>query len=213
MSTPRGGVAVAALKVCGKESGRSSSVTESLQGFLYACGGNDGSSSLNSCERYCPSYDKWTPIASMNKRRAGASVTVLNNRLYILGPSQRTLERRTTFRFCFVSGGFDDNSPLDSVECYDPDTNTWTMVPSMTSCRGGVGSATLGPLIFISVSSSIIVCLGGRIYSVGGHDGTTYLKTVEAYDAETQQYVGRWRCVGAMFLLDSLFQMDVGCKY
>jgi len=52
---------------------------------LYACGGNDGSSSLNSCERYCPSYDKWTPIASMNKRRAGASVTVLNNRLYILG--------------------------------------------------------------------------------------------------------------------------------
>jgi len=28
---------------------------------------------------------------------------------------------------------------------------------------------------------------GGRIYSVGGHDGSTYLKTVEAYDAENQQ--------------------------
>ncbi|CAF1552309.1 unnamed protein product, partial [Rotaria sordida] len=42
---------------------------------------------------------------------------------------------------------------------------------NMTSCRGGVGSATLG----------------GRIYSVGGHDGSTYLKTVEAYDAEHQQ--------------------------
>lgn len=96
-----------------------------MKGYLYACGGNDGSSSLNSCERYCPSYDKWTPIAPMNKRRAGASVTVLNNRLYILG-------------------GFDDNSPLDSVECFDPDANLWTMVPNMTSCRGGVGSATLG---------------------------------------------------------------------
>ncbi|CAF5207341.1 unnamed protein product, partial [Rotaria magnacalcarata] len=90
----------------------------------------------------------------MNKRRAGASVTVLNNRLFILG-------------------GFDDNSPLDSVECFDPDTNLWIMVPNMTSCRGGVGSATLG----------------GRIYSVGGHDGSTYLKTVEAYDAENQQLV------------------------
>lgn len=44
----------------------------------------------------------------------------------------------------FISGGFDDNSPLDSVECFDPDTNNWTMVPNMTSCRGGVGSATLG---------------------------------------------------------------------
>jgi len=42
------------------------------------------------------------------------------------------------------SGGFDDNSPLDSVEYFDPDTNIWTMVPNMTSCRGGVGSATLG---------------------------------------------------------------------
>ncbi|CAF5004889.1 unnamed protein product, partial [Rotaria magnacalcarata] len=29
---------------------------------------------------------------------------------------------------------------------------------------------------------------GGRIYSVGGHDGSTYLKTVEAYDAENQQW-------------------------
>ena len=58
------------------------------KGYLYACGGNDGSSSLNSCERYCPSYDKWTPIAPMNKRRAGASVTVLNNRLYILGKKE-----------------------------------------------------------------------------------------------------------------------------
>ena len=43
-----------------------------------------------------------------------------------------------------ISGGFDDNSPLDSVECFDPDANLWTMVPNMTSCRGGVGSATLG---------------------------------------------------------------------
>jgi len=43
-----------------------------------------------------------------------------------------------------ILGGFDDNSPLDSVECFDPDANIWTMVPNMTSCRGGVGSATLG---------------------------------------------------------------------
>ncbi len=87
----------------------------------------------------------------------------------------------------FISGGFDDNSPLDSVECFDPDANLWTMVPNMTSCRGGVGSATLGkefPFCNFSLSCPI---QGGRIYSVGGHDGSTYLKTVEAYDAENQQ--------------------------
>jgi hypothetical protein len=88
MSTARGGVAVAALKV--KQKIKLiifiiERISFDLKGYLYACGGNDGSSSLNSCERYCPSYDKWTPIAPMNKRRAGASVTVVNNRLYILG--------------------------------------------------------------------------------------------------------------------------------
>lgn len=87
----------------------------------------------------------------MNKRRAGASVTVLNNRLYILGKFLFSFERKTRTMFFFFSGGFDDNSPLDSVECYDPDTNTWGMVPNMTSCRGGVGSATLGLLFFFSI--------------------------------------------------------------
>jgi N-acetylneuraminic acid mutarotase len=124
-----------------------------LKGYLYACGGNDGSSSLNSCERYCPSYDKWTPIAPMNKRRAGASVTVVNNRLYILGMNLLKIFNK---RFILILGGFDDNSPLDSVECFDPDANIWTMVPNMTSCRGGVGSATLGKeliffLIFVNI--------------------------------------------------------------
>ncbi len=120
-----------------------------MKGYLYACGGNDGSSSLNSCERYCPSYDKWTPIAPMNKRRAGASVTVVNNRLYILGKNWLKIFNE---RLILILGGFDDNSPLDSVECFDPDANIWTMVPNMTSCRGGVGSATLGKeLIFSNI--------------------------------------------------------------
>ena len=86
MSTARGGVAVAALKVNNaRAQSNDRSPWSRFQGYLYACGGNDGSSSLNSCERYCPSYDKWIAIAPMNKRRAGASVTVINNRLYILG--------------------------------------------------------------------------------------------------------------------------------
>lgn len=133
----------------------------------------------------------------MNKRRAGASVTVVNNRLYILGKLELQVFKRFTvftenLKTILCLGGFDDNSPLDSVECFDPDTNTWTMVPNMTSCRGGVGSATLGKT---TDSYSLILylllyhILGGRIYSVGGHDGSTYLKTVEAFDAESQQYV------------------------
>ena len=64
------------------------------------------------------------------------------------------------------------------------------MVPNMTSCRGGVGSATLGKSASLSSLFYFSFYIqGGRIYSVGGHDGSTYLKTVEAFDADNQQYI------------------------
>lgn len=43
--------------------------------------------------------------------------------------------------FFFPTGGYDGNTFLDSVECYDPETDTWTEVTSMTSGRSGVGVA------------------------------------------------------------------------
>lgn len=63
-------------------------------------------------------------------------------------------------------GGFDDNSPLSSVERFDPRLNRWEYVAELTTPRGGVGIATLM----------------GKIYAVGGHNGNAYLNTVECYD-------------------------------
>ena len=65
-----------------------------------------------------------------------------------------------------MPGGFDDNSPLDSVERYNPNTRVWCPVTSTLCPRGGVG----------------VAALGGRLYAVGGHDGTNYLSSVEEYD-------------------------------
>lgn len=39
------------------------------------------------------------------------------------------------------AGGYDGHTFLDSVECYDPDTDTWNEVTRMTSGRSGVGVA------------------------------------------------------------------------
>ena len=55
------------------------------QRYLYAVGGNDGSSSLESCERYDPNLNKWSHIADMNKRRAGAGCAELDGVLYAVG--------------------------------------------------------------------------------------------------------------------------------
>ena len=56
-----------------------------FQGFLYAIGGNDGTASLDTCERYDPHLNKWNMIATMNKRRAGSGVAELNGYLYVVG--------------------------------------------------------------------------------------------------------------------------------
>ena len=69
-----------------------------------------------------------------------------------------------------ILGGFDDSSPLSSVERYDPLTKAWSTMTSMSMCRGGVG---------VSVIS-------GKIYAVGGHNGSSYLMSSECFDPATE---------------------------
>jgi len=57
------------------------------QGYLYAIGGNNGTASLDTCERYDPHLNKWTAIEPMKKRRAGAGVAELHGYLYVVGMS------------------------------------------------------------------------------------------------------------------------------
>ncbi len=111
----------------------------------------------------------------MAKRRAGVGLAALNG-------------------FIYAVGGFDDASPLDTVErcgCYyhvmscdcsiyryDPQTDTWQFVQSMNVCRGGVGLAALG----------------GYLAAIGGHDGKAYLNSAEMYDPKTNG----WESIASM---------------
>lgn len=47
-------------------------------GFLYAVGGNDGSSSLNTVERYDPRHNKWMLVTAMMLRRSSVGAAVLD---------------------------------------------------------------------------------------------------------------------------------------
>ena len=48
---------------------RSSAGVAVLEGALYVAGGNDGTSCLNSVERYSPKAGAWESVAPMNIRR------------------------------------------------------------------------------------------------------------------------------------------------
>ena len=116
-----------------------------LGGYLYAIGGSDGQSPLNTgivlnstigklyslflnsellctVERYDPRQNKWTSMAPMSTRRKHLGCAVFNNMIYAVG-------------------GRDDCMELSSAERYNPHTNSWSPIVAMTSRRSGVSDA------------------------------------------------------------------------
>uniref|UniRef100_A0A4W5K402 Uncharacterized protein n=1 Tax=Hucho hucho TaxID=62062 RepID=A0A4W5K402_9TELE len=61
------------------------------------------------------------------------------------------------------------------LSLYDPKTDTWTTVSSLSVPRDAV-------------------VLEGPMYAVGGHDGWSYLNTVERWDPQARQ----WNYVASM---------------
>lgn len=57
---------------------------------------------------------------SMSYKRLGVGVAVVNRLLYAIG-------------------GFDGNTRLNTVECYHPENNSWTIVTPMQIGRSGAG--------------------------------------------------------------------------
>lgn len=66
------------------------------------------------------------------------------------------------FRLIIV-GGRDGLKTLNTMEYLDLETGAWTQLSAMNTHRHGLGVAVLG----------------GTLYAVGGHDGWSYLNTVE----------------------------------
>nr|CAI5830282.1 unnamed protein product [Callosobruchus analis] len=78
-------------------------------------------------------------------------------------PFKAKKDTRMSIRKLLVVGGRDDLKTLNTMECLDLETGTWTQLAPMNTHRHGLGVAVLG----------------GTLYAVGGHDGWSYLNTVE----------------------------------
>ena len=90
--------------------------------YIYAVGGYNGITQLNSAEKYDPLEDQWTMITPMTHHRSALSVAVINDKLYALG-------------------GYDGEQFLTSVEVYDSDNDSWQVVTHMSIGRSGAGVA------------------------------------------------------------------------
>jgi len=123
-------------------------------GLIYVMGGYNGTTAVSTVDAYDPSTHSWTTRVSMPSPKLEFGI--------VLGPDNNI----------YVIGGgteYGNDSPpfFDTVEIYNPRTDTWT-IPSWSESllhtpRKELGAA-LGP--------------NGRIYAIGGANGS-YVKTNE----------------------------------
>ena len=72
----------------------------------------------------------------------------------------------------YVIGGYNGTNVLNTVDIFDPTTNTWTSGTNMPTARSHLRAAVLN----------------GKIYAIGGYNGTSYINTVEEYDPSTNTW-------------------------
>ncbi|CAM4664992.1 unnamed protein product [Leuciscus chuanchicus] len=178
-----------------------------MDGCLITLGGFDGMTCINTVERYDPLKNSWSKLTPMLRNRAAASAAVLNGQIYVVGGTDGdmpldSVELFDPFEGCwclcptmstprvasgcaaflgclYVAGGRDElGLSLSTVEKYDPDTLRWSPVRAMNNKRFQVS----------------LVLFNDFLLAIGGHDGVSDLKTMEAYNHEKNS----WRHFGSM---------------
>lgn len=93
--------------------------------------------------------------------------------------SERMRPRKSYAGVIFCVGGRGaSGNPFKTIECYDLRKNQWFQVAEMSTRRRHVG----------------VVAVGGKLYAVGGHDGSEHLKTGEIFDPQTN----KWQPIASM---------------
>lgn len=106
-------------------------------GFFYVIGGRSSGGVINNLERYDPVTNTWTTLTPMPTARAGSAAAVVDDAIFVIGG-------RPT-----PGGPCSSSAPLNVVERYDIDTNTWSTVAPLPSARSDLAAVAHGGKIFV----------------------------------------------------------------
>ena len=98
---------------------------------IYAVGGTEGNTRLQTVEKLSPYTSSWNRVADLNVARSRPGVAALDGRL-------------------FAVGGYSGSEHLSSVECYSPNSNCWRMVENMTVPRNSPATAVHDGCLYVA---------------------------------------------------------------
>ncbi len=140
-----------------------------LDGKIYALGGSKWRKDIdewdvrNEVEVYDPVTNAWESRAQMIDDRDGFTAVSLSGKIYAIGGMDYNEDEQERYQ-------------RDSVEEYDPSTDSWHRIDDLTEPRANLAA----------------VAIGLRIYVIGGYNNKNnednYLSIVEAYEPS----IGRW---------------------
>lgn len=161
--------------------------TEVVDGKIYIIGNILDGTYTSITEVYNPSTDTWTMVAPMTTPRSGFQTEVICGKIYAIGGYSGQLK---------IGPGCDSSiDSISSTEVYDPSTNTWTTLASMSTTRCWFQTEVID----------------GKIYAIGGHNvkigdskGKS-LSSTEVYDP----YTDKWTPLASMSTVRRAFQTEV----
>ncbi|KIH49706.1 kelch repeat protein, partial [Ancylostoma duodenale] len=112
-----------------------------LNGKVYAVAGSNGNNDLKTAEVYNPKTNQWTAIPPLSKPRShNGTVWEPIAPMELARYQAGVIAWRGLVVAC---GGCDRWNCMDSVEAYDPKTNTWRMLSKMRTARRGCAVAVI----------------------------------------------------------------------
>ena len=150
-----------------------------LFGGFAAVPGKPGYLPTADAWEYAPANDSWRALAPMPTARGAAAAVAVNGLLYVVGGAgMHPGVAPAPFGF---SGA---HQSLDTVEEYNPGSNTWRVRAALPTARNHF---------------SALAAVDGKIYAIGGRVGSVFIRDadstdlVEVYDLASNS----WGTVGA----------------
>ncbi|XP_007891830.1 kelch-like protein 3 [Callorhinchus milii] len=181
-----------------------------LNGFVFAVGGWEGSSRLDSVECYSPHTNMWHFLKPIKMAITSPAVVALDGLLYVAGGAV-----------------LEDGDGIDLFQVYNPQMNSWSELAPMQIPRSGSVACVLRGKIYViggwhastentnkveqydPKTNTWQMCapmnerryrpgvgvIDGKIYILGGEEGwDRYHDTIERYSEES----GKWEIFGEM---------------